>query len=51
MGDLLCIGWIFRPGAILATRSLRDAHNCPPAGMDVNVLHRHLLLALAAVAV
>jgi hypothetical protein len=37
-------------GVIPAPR-FHDAHHRLPAGMNVNVLHRHLLLALAAVAI
>ena len=45
------MGLILRFRAIPAPRRLHDAHHCLPAGMDVDVLHGHLLLALAAVAV
>ncbi|MGE0775513.1 MAG: hypothetical protein AB7L36_10825 [Sphingomonadaceae bacterium] len=51
MGNLLCTGLILRFRAFPTPRRLHHAHHSLPAGMDVDVLHRNLLLALAAVAI
>ena len=42
------MGLILQPSAIPGPRRLDEAHHRLPAGMHVNVLHRHLLLATAA---
>jgi hypothetical protein len=51
MGNLLCMGLILRFRAIPTPRRLHHAHHRLTTGMNVDVLDRDLLLALAAVAV
>ena len=51
MGNLFCMGLILKFGAIPTPRCLDNSDHRLPAGMDVDVFNRHLLLALAAVAV
>jgi hypothetical protein len=51
MGNLPGTGLILRFRAIPASGSLYEAYHGLPPGMDVNVLHDHLLLALAAMAI
>ena len=51
MGNLLCMGLILRFRAIPTPRGLDHADDSLPASMDMDVLDRDLLLALAAVAV
>jgi hypothetical protein len=51
MGNLFCMGLILRFRAFPTPRRLDHPHHRLPAGMDVDMLHRDLLLALAAVAV
>jgi hypothetical protein len=51
MGNLFCMGLILWFRAIPTPRGLDYADHRLPAGMDVDVLYRHLLLALAAVTI
>jgi hypothetical protein len=51
MGDLLCMGLILQFRATPSPRGLDHADDSLAAGMHVDVLHSHLLLALAAMPV
>ena len=51
MGNLLCIALILWFALSSSPRILDEAHDSLTAGMDMDVLDRHLLLALAAVPV
>ena len=51
MGNLLCMGLFLRFAAIPTPRSFHHSDYRLPAGMDVDMLDGHLLLALAAMPV
>src|SRR5215210_8624748 len=51
MGNLLCMGLILRICAIPTPLGLDSAHHCLATGVHMNVLHRNLLLTLAAMAI
>ena len=51
MGNLLCVGLFLRFCAIPTPRRADDADDRLSASMDMDMLHRDLLLALAAMAV
>jgi hypothetical protein len=51
MGNLPCMGLVLQFRAIPGPRHPDHTHHRLTTGMHVNVLHRHLLLALATMAI